>query len=93
MSFIFPMLLCECENNSRPVAFFVGDTILPFLREKDLKLSGIPIKFWNDKTKEYRSLADVVGLKGFHHFCTGEVATQYCTFQMKKDKSNLDSFA
>jgi len=88
MSFIFPMLLCECENNSQPVVFFVGDAFLPFFGQGDLKLSGIPIKFWNSKVEEYMSLADVVDLESFHHFCNGEVATQYCTFQMKKDKSN-----
>ncbi len=27
-------------------------------------------------------------LESFHHFCSVEVSTQYCTFQMKKDKSN-----
>jgi len=88
MSFIFPILLCECENNSQPVVFFIGDTFLPFFGKHDLKLSGIPIKFWNDKVTEYMSLADVVDLESSHHFCVGQVATQYCTFQMKKDKSN-----
>lgn len=24
----------------------------------------------------------------FHHYCKGEVATQYCSFQLKKDKSS-----
>jgi hypothetical protein len=87
-SCIFPILLCECENNPQPVVFLAGGTFLPFFGKDDVKLSGIPIKFWNSKVDEYMSLADALDLESFHHFCGGDVATQYCTFQMKKDKSD-----
>lgn len=88
MSSIFPVLLCECENNLQPVVFFIGNNFLAFFGKDDLKLSGIPVKFWNEDIDEYMSFADFVDLENFHHFCTGEFATQYCSFQLKKDKSN-----
>lgn len=88
MSSIFPVLLCECENNSLPVVFFISHNFLPFFGKEDLKLSGIPIKFWNKKVNEYMIFADFLDLEKFHHFCIGEVATQYCSFQMKRDKTN-----
>jgi hypothetical protein len=87
-SFIYPVLLCECENNPQPIVFFIGSRLFSFLTERDIKLSGLPVKFWNEKYKEYVPFANVVKLKNFHHFCTGEVSTQYCSFQKKKDKSN-----
>ncbi|MBI4186796.1 MAG: hypothetical protein HY530_04740 [Chloroflexi bacterium] len=87
MSFIFPMLLCECENNSQPTVFFTGESVIPYLRRDDLKLSGLPIKFWNNRAKEYMGFADFTGMENFHHYCMGKIATQYCSFQLKKDKS------
>jgi len=29
-SFIFPMLLCECENNSQPIVFFTSESPISF---------------------------------------------------------------
>lgn len=83
-SFIFPMLLCECENNSQPVVFFTKESLVSFTYCEDLRVSGIPAKFW-DKDG-YISLAGFTGMEKFHHYCKGEVATQYCTFQLKKDR-------
>lgn len=89
-SFIFPMLLCECENNSQPIVFFTIESLISSTYCWDLKVSGIPVQFWDNDG--FISLADFTGLEKFHHYCKGEVATQYCTFQLKKDKSSWLAF-
>lgn len=89
-SFIFPMLLCECENNSQPIVFFTSESPISFTYCEDLRASGIPVQFWDNDG--YISLADFTGMEKFHHYCKGEVATQYCSFQLKKDKSSWFAF-
>jgi len=84
--FIFPMLLCECENNPQPVVFFTKESPLSFMFHEELKVSGIPVKFWQKDS--YISLSEFTGMEKFHHYCKGPIATQYCTFQLKKDKSS-----
>jgi hypothetical protein len=90
--FIFPMLLCECENNSQPIVFFTSEPLVPVLHCDDLRVSGIPAKFWNGNYKWFESLADFTEMAKFHHYCKGKIATQYCTFQLKKDKSSWLAF-
>jgi hypothetical protein len=85
-SFIFPMLLCECENNSQPVVFFTKESPISFTYCEDLRVSGIPAKFWSKEG--FISLAEFTGMEKFQHYCKKEIATQYCTFQLKKDKTS-----
>jgi hypothetical protein len=88
LSFIFPYIICECENNSQPTVFFIGEYHLPILGTYDFKMSGIPIKLWDEKKSRYQNVTDLMDLKSFHHYCTEAYATQYCNFQMKKDRSD-----
>ena len=85
-NFVFPILLCECENNPQPVAFFTKESLISFMHHEQAKVSGIPVKFWQEDG--YVSLSEFTGMGKFHHYCKGAVATQYCTFQLKKDKSS-----
>jgi hypothetical protein len=84
--FIFPMLLCECENNSHPLVFFARKSMLSFNYCDDIAVSGIPAKFWDNDG--YVSLPYFTRMEKFHHYCKGDIATQYCSFQLKKDKSS-----
>lgn len=88
--FIFPIILCECKNNSQPVVFFTKESLISFMYHEEVKVSGIPIKFW-DKNR-YIRLSEFTKMEKFHHYCKGEVATQYCSFQLKKDKSSWMAF-
>jgi hypothetical protein len=84
--FIFPMILCECENNSQPVVFFTKESPISFMHHEQVKVSGIPVQFW--QKDDYVSLPEFTGMEKFHHYCKGPIATQYCTFHLpKKDKS------
>ena len=85
-NFIFPMILCECENNAQPIVFFTKESPIPFMHHEQVKVSGIPVKFW--QKDGYISFSEFTGMEKFHHYCKGPVATQYCTFQLKKDKSS-----
>jgi hypothetical protein len=77
-SFIFPNLLCECENNSQPIVFFTKESPISSLHHYEVKVSGLPVKFW--EKDGYISLSDFTKMEKFHHYCKGEVATQYCAF-------------
>lgn len=85
-SFIFPVLLCECENNEQPVVFFSKEPLVGFLYREDVKFSGMPVKLWTGK--KYVKLSEFLGLEKFHHYCKNAVATQYCTFHRPKDRSS-----
>lgn len=85
-NFIFPVLLCECENNSQPIVFFTKESPISFLHHQEVKVSGIPVQFW--EKDGYISLSEFTGMEKFHHYCKGKITTQYCTFHLKKDKSS-----
>jgi hypothetical protein len=85
-NYIFPALICECENNSQPIVFFTKESPVSFLHHQEVKVSGIPVKFL--KGDEFISLSEFTAMEKFHHYCKGPIATQYCTFQLKKDKSS-----
>ncbi len=91
---IYSNLLCECVNNPQPVVFFTKESLLSFLHHEQVKVSGIPVKFWieNEMEAEYVSFSEFTGMEKFHHYCKGLIATQYCTFQLKKDKSSWMAF-
>jgi len=86
-NFIFPTLLCECENNAQPIVFFTKESPISFLHHEEIKVSGTPVKFW--QKDGYIRLSEFAGMEKFHHYCKGAIATQYCTFQLnRKDKSS-----
>jgi len=85
-NFVFPVLICECENNAQPIVFFTKESPVSFLHHYEVKVSGIPVKFWQENG--YISFSDFTGMENFHHYCKGNISTQYCTFQLKKDKSS-----
>ena len=85
-NFVFPVLICECENNAQPIVFFMKESPVSFLHHYEVRVSGIPAKFW--QKDGYISFSEFTGMERFHHYCRGKVSTQYCTFQLKKDKSS-----
>lgn len=90
---IFPTLVCECKNNPQPVVFFVKEkgAFEPLIDE--VRVSGMPAKIW--QRDRYVSVQEFTGVEGFHHYCRPEVpvASQYCTFQLKKDRDRLSWMA
>jgi len=92
--FIFPYLICECENNHKPLVFFIKDSPISFLFHEEVKSAGIPSQFIEKKTstkygykpkgrKSYIDLPDFLNFEKYHHYCKGLFSTQYCTFTQK----------
>jgi len=83
---IYPTLICECKNNSQPIAFFVHDEeeFQPLIDE--VRVSGIPAKIWQHN--KYISIQDFTNIIHLHHYCKpkASVATQCCTVEQKKDE-------
>ncbi len=84
--YLFPVLLIECVNNPQPLALLTKEPMAAFLHRDEVKLSGLPVKFPDPKNVEsWLGMAELFEFEKFHHYCTGRIATQYCTFQKKKD--------
>jgi len=80
---IYPTLICECKNNSQPIAFFVHDKeeFQPLIDE--VRVSGIPAKIWQHN--KYISIQEFTNIINWHHYCKpiADIATQCCTFEQK----------
>jgi len=85
-NFLFPYIICECENNSQPVVFFQREMFTDLMFHDEFKCSGIPVKYWKEDC--FVSLSEFMGLEKFHHYCKGPFATQYCTFEWVKKKKS-----
>jgi hypothetical protein len=81
----YSIILCECENNRNPVVFFTKRYPITSLHDVEVKASGNPLKFW--QADHFMTLSDFIGFNKFHHYWTKPMATQYCSFQLKKDRS------
>lgn len=79
---VFPLLICECENNEQPIVFFTSESFLGFA---NMKYSGLPVKIISEN--RLLPLWEFLGAERFHHYGKGLVATQYCTFHRKNDSA------
>jgi len=77
-------LFCECENNSQPVVFFPFTPIDPTWGYSVIKCFGMPMKIM--KNNEYVHLLSFLPFDKYHHYCKGDVSSQYCSFTHKRDK-------
>jgi hypothetical protein len=100
--FLFSAFLVECVNNPEPVVLITKEPLVAFLHHEDIKVSGLPVKFpLKTAPQEWIRLSDYLNVEKWHHYCRGRVATQYCSFQKKKqtqdwmawhDDAHFDSF-
>jgi hypothetical protein len=75
-------IVCECENNLQPVVFFPYETLDPEERYSLIKCFGVPMQIWENG--EYVDLRLFLPFGDFHHYCSGQIATQWCSFRAKK---------
>lgn len=87
---IYPTLICECKNNSQPIAFFVHDEeeFQPLIDE--VRVSGIPAKIWQNN--KYVSIQEFTNIINLHHYCVPEakIATLCCTVEKKKSEEKVE---
>lgn len=80
---LYPTLICECKNNSQPIAFLVheDEEFDPLLDE--VRVSGIPAKMWQQN--KYISIQEFTDIINLHHYCIPKapIATQCCTIEKK----------
>jgi hypothetical protein len=85
---IYPSLVIECKNFYEPTVFFAKkdfkETFEPL--QDEVRVSGIPAKIWQGV--KYIPFQEYIKCDSFHHYCKPEVpiATQYCTFVVKKGR-------
>ena len=84
LDFLFPKFLVECVNNPQPIAFFTKESEIAFLHHEDIKFSGLPVKILGDDG--WTKLSEFLGMRKYHHYCSGPVATQFCSFHKKQGK-------
>lgn len=86
VDFLSGVILCECQNNIQPIVFFTKQPIAGILHCYEIKLSGMPVEISAKDAEEERfiPLADFLEMERYHHYCKGQVTTQYCTFQAKR---------
>jgi hypothetical protein len=84
MDFVFPYIICECENNAQPVVFFKTDSPISFLFHREVKFSGIPVQILRNGS--WVPLGEFLGFEKFHHYCRGQFASQYCSFTNKSNR-------
>ena len=87
--FLFSVILSECQNNVQPIVFFTKEPMVASLHHYEVKLSGIPVEMLVEDVAEERfvPLSEFLQMGKYHHYCEGQIATQYCTFQPTKDRS------
>ncbi len=101
--FLYPNLICECENNEQPIVLFTKDSPVSFLNYQEVKSAGIPIQFLEKSTPtkrgykieddtRYIGLSDFLNFEKYHHYCKGLISTQYCTFSRKNTRKPWVAF-
>ena len=87
---IYPTLICECKNNSQPIAFFIHDEEEFQPLEDEVRVSGIPAKIW--RHNKYISIQEFTNIINLHHYCKPKapIATQCCTVEKKKSEQKVD---
>ena len=84
-------MLIECVNNSQPIAFLTKEPSLPEEYRYNIKLAGLPTKILQDKNT-WLSVVDILGIEKYHHYCSGRIATQFCSFAKKKNSDEWMAF-
>ncbi len=73
-------IIAECVNNPQPVAFITKEEEFPYILSADIKLE---LGLEHDWTETQGGISAYLGLDEFHHYCSGRVATQFCSFAPK----------
>jgi hypothetical protein len=84
--YLFLVPLIECVNNPQPIAFITTEPQVGFLHYQEIKMSGLPVKI--NISDGWLGLSDFLEMNKYHHYCSGRIATQYCSFQKKKGSQN-----
>jgi hypothetical protein len=83
-------LLVECINNPQPLAFFTRTEQYPSFNGYAIECFGRPLFVPHPRGSWVMEFLQV---NEFHHYCEGRAASQFCTFQQKRNSSPPDWMA
>ncbi len=84
-AFVWSLCLIECVNSLEPIAFFTRPDPAPFLRRALIQLAGLPVRLLTGRDT-WTPAPEVLKMEAYHHYCTGPIANQFCSFSPKKNK-------
>jgi hypothetical protein len=92
------LCLIECVNNPYPLAFLTKEPEVPFAHVYDIFVSGLPAHVRRKGGKSiawsrWSRIAEYLHMEEYHHYCTGRIATQYCSFAPKKGTKPVEWMA
>lgn len=109
LNYLFAKLLIECVNNPQPIAFITKEALVPFLHTSEIMMAGIPVKVLSEpkgrstpvseigeadeENKEWVYLSDFLHAEKYHHYCSGRISTQYCSFTSKRRAKSTEWMA
>jgi len=83
--FLFGVLLIECINNPQPLVILTKDPMVGFLHHEEVKMAGLPVKIPDEERHNgWQRLSEFLAMNDYHHYCSGRVGTQFCSFAKKK---------
>jgi len=82
---LYSNLIIEAVNNPQPIAFITKESQIAPLYREDIKVAGLPVKISDNE--EWIYLPEFLEMDKYHHYCQGNIATQYCSFTQKKNES------
>ncbi len=90
---LFSILRIECVNNLYPLAFLSKEAQTGFVHVYDIMFSGLPAHIFKSTGARGGNLAEYLKLDKIHHYCRGRIATQFCSFQPKKNTNPVEWMA
>lgn len=87
MGNVVARIIIECKNNPQPVCFFLKPRSSVSYGEL-IKNASHPYVLAQEDG--YVPIVSALEMPAFHHYATRRVATQYCTFQKKRDAKTGD---
>jgi hypothetical protein len=95
---VFALCLIECVNNPYPLAFLTKEPEVPTAHVYDIFVSGLPAHVRRKGGKSiawsrWSRITEYLRMEEYHHYCTGRIATQYCSFAPKKGTKPVEWMA
>lgn len=82
---VWHTLIIECVNNPQPLAFLAKTSDAPRFHANDIPVVGIPSALARAGSTTIEGLSQCFAMAEYHHYCNEFLATQFCSFQPKKN--------
>jgi len=83
---LFSSVLVECVNAPQPIALITKKPVVREWAVEDIKVALDPNAVTIDGSDDQVSTLELLKIGSYHHYCTGRIATQFCSFKQKSDR-------